>query len=34
MAMTSEGTDPLWLWSSEASANGSTPQLILTFGAP
>ncbi|MFD4757228.1 LamG-like jellyroll fold domain-containing protein [Streptomyces sp. GZWMJZ-114] len=33
MAMTSEGTDPLWLWSSEASAGAQTPQLVLTFGA-
>ncbi|MFE9252775.1 LamG-like jellyroll fold domain-containing protein [Streptomyces sp. NPDC007088] len=34
MALTSEGTDPLWLWSSEASAGAQTPQLMLTFGAP
>ncbi|HEY9369456.1 LamG-like jellyroll fold domain-containing protein [Streptomyces sp.] len=34
MALTSTGTDPLWLWSSEASAAEGTPQLVLTFGAP
>ncbi|RSS84240.1 DNRLRE domain-containing protein [Streptomyces sp. WAC06614] len=32
MALTSTGTDPLWLWSSEASAAEGTPQLVLTFG--
>ncbi|WP_328535641.1 LamG-like jellyroll fold domain-containing protein [Streptomyces sp. NBC_00344] len=34
LALTSTGTDPLWLWSSEATANEGTPQLVLTFGAP
>ncbi|MER5930001.1 DNRLRE domain-containing protein [Streptomyces sp. NPDC002054] len=32
MALTSAGTDPLWIWSSEATAAEGTPQLILTFG--
>ncbi|MCH0538413.1 LamG domain-containing protein [Streptomyces sp. MUM 203J] len=31
MALTGEGTDSLWLWSSEASQSGGTPKLILTF---
>ncbi|MFB6807688.1 DNRLRE domain-containing protein [Streptomyces sp. NPDC056387] len=34
LALTSPGTDALWLWSSEAPANEGTPQLTLTFGAP
>ncbi|MEU9300884.1 DNRLRE domain-containing protein [Streptomyces sp. NPDC048269] len=34
IALTSAGTDALWLWSSEAQANEGTPQLTLTFGAP
>jgi hypothetical protein len=34
LALTSTGTDALWLWSSEASAAENTPQLVLTFGAP
>lgn len=34
MALTSTGTDALWLWSREASAAENTPQLVLTFGAP
>ncbi|MEV6794576.1 LamG-like jellyroll fold domain-containing protein [Streptomyces sp. NPDC051320] len=34
LALTSTGTDSLWLWSSEATANDGTPQLVLTFGAP
>ncbi|MGW6411774.1 DNRLRE domain-containing protein [Streptomyces vinaceus] len=34
LALTSPGTDALWLWSSEAAANEGTPQLTLTFGAP
>ncbi|GGT72008.1 CBM96 family carbohydrate-binding protein [Streptomyces lateritius] len=34
LALTSTGTDPLWLWSSEAAAAEGTPQLVLTFGAP
>jgi hypothetical protein len=34
VALTSTGTDPLWLWSSEATAAEGTPQLVLTFGAP
>ncbi|MCX4553696.1 DNRLRE domain-containing protein [Streptomyces sp. NBC_01500] len=34
LALTSTGTDPLWLWSHEAAANEGTPQLVLTFGAP
>ncbi|MCB5177890.1 CBM96 family carbohydrate-binding protein [Streptomyces antimicrobicus] len=32
VALTSTGSDPLWLWSSEASAAEGTPQLVLTFG--
>ncbi|WP_219666921.1 CBM96 family carbohydrate-binding protein [Streptomyces bambusae] len=32
MALTSTGTDPLWIWSAEATANEGTPQLVLTFG--
>lgn len=31
LALTGEGTDSLWLWSSEASASEGTPKLILTF---
>lgn len=31
MALTAEGTDALWLWSSEATASGGTPKLVLTF---
>ncbi|MDT0344574.1 CBM96 family carbohydrate-binding protein [Streptomyces litchfieldiae] len=34
VALTSEGTDSLWLWASEAAASGYRPQLLLTFGAP
>ncbi|WP_251059374.1 MULTISPECIES: DNRLRE domain-containing protein [unclassified Streptomyces] len=34
MALSSTGTDALWLWSSEAAANEGTPQLTLTFGTP
>ncbi|MFG2983478.1 DNRLRE domain-containing protein [Streptomyces sp. NPDC048258] len=34
LALSSGGTDALWLWSSEAQANEGTPQLTLTFGAP
>ncbi|WP_046778151.1 DNRLRE domain-containing protein [Streptomyces yangpuensis] len=34
LALTSPGTDALWLWSSEAQAGEGTPQLTLTFGAP
>ncbi|GGZ58621.1 hypothetical protein GCM10010371_17680 [Streptomyces subrutilus] len=32
MGLTSTGTDPLWLWSSEATAADAAPQLVLTFG--
>ncbi|MFF9410481.1 LamG-like jellyroll fold domain-containing protein [Streptomyces anandii] len=34
LALTSTGTDALWLWSHEAPAAENTPQLVLTFGAP
>lgn len=34
LALTSTGTDALWLWSSQAQANEGTPRLTLTFGAP
>ncbi|WP_030714514.1 DNRLRE domain-containing protein [Streptomyces sp. NRRL F-2580] len=34
LALTSSGTDALWLWSSQAQANEGTPQLTLIFGAP
>ncbi|MFJ1865269.1 DNRLRE domain-containing protein [Streptomyces sp. NPDC088097] len=34
LALTSAGTDALWLWSSQAAANEGTPRLTLTFGAP
>lgn len=33
LGLTSTGTDPLWIWSSEATAADAMPQLILTFGA-
>ncbi|MFF4444921.1 DNRLRE domain-containing protein [Streptomyces sp. NPDC001502] len=33
LGLTSTGTDPLWIWSSEATAAEGTPQLVLTFGA-
>ncbi|MFJ1863082.1 LamG-like jellyroll fold domain-containing protein [Streptomyces sp. NPDC088097] len=32
LGLTSSGTDPLWLWSSESTAADAAPQLILTFG--
>ncbi|MEV7725818.1 LamG-like jellyroll fold domain-containing protein [Streptomyces sp. NPDC087917] len=32
LGLTSTGTDPLWLWSSESTAADAAPQLILTFG--
>ncbi|MER5727006.1 LamG-like jellyroll fold domain-containing protein [Streptomyces sp. NPDC002138] len=32
MALTSTGTDPLWIWSSESTAADAVPQLVLTFG--
>ncbi|MGW1773377.1 DNRLRE domain-containing protein [Streptomyces sp. NPDC002104] len=34
LALSSAGTDALWLWSSEAAANEGSPKLTLTFGAP
>ncbi|MEU6315920.1 DNRLRE domain-containing protein [Streptomyces sp. NPDC047014] len=34
LALSSGGTDALWLWSTEAQAAEGTPQLTLTFGAP
>ncbi|MCX3058482.1 CBM96 family carbohydrate-binding protein [Streptomyces beihaiensis] len=34
LALTSTGTDSLWLWSSEATSAQNTPRLTLTFGAP
>ncbi|MFD8147915.1 DNRLRE domain-containing protein [Streptomyces sp. NPDC059708] len=34
LALTSAGTDALWLWSSQAPAGEGTPRLTLTFGAP
>ncbi|WP_328297010.1 DNRLRE domain-containing protein [Streptomyces sp. NBC_00435] len=34
LALSSAGTDALWLWSSEAPADEGTPRLTLTFGAP
>ncbi|MFZ3500477.1 DUF7594 domain-containing protein [Streptomyces sp. 5.8] len=33
LALTSTGTNPLWLWSSESTAVDAKPQLTLTFGA-
>ncbi len=33
LGLTSTGSDPLWIWSSEATAAEGTPQLVLTFGA-
>ncbi|MBT2451601.1 LamG domain-containing protein [Streptomyces sp. ISL-43] len=33
LGLTSTGTDPLWIWSSEATAADAKPQLVLTFGA-
>ncbi|MFJ4778346.1 LamG-like jellyroll fold domain-containing protein [Streptomyces sp. NPDC088762] len=33
MGLTSTGTDPLWIWSSESTAADGAPQLVLTFGA-
>ncbi|WP_030846684.1 DUF7594 domain-containing protein [Streptomyces sp. NRRL F-4474] len=33
LGLTSNGSDPLWLWSSESTAAEGTPQLVLTFGA-
>ncbi|MEU6757528.1 LamG-like jellyroll fold domain-containing protein [Streptomyces sp. NPDC046685] len=32
LGLTSTGTDPLWLWSSESTAAEGAPQLVLTFG--
>ncbi|WP_431951658.1 LamG-like jellyroll fold domain-containing protein [Actinacidiphila sp. bgisy167] len=34
LALTSTGTDALWLWSSEAAGAVNHPVLVLTFGAP
>ncbi|OII60731.1 DNRLRE domain-containing protein [Streptomyces sp. CC77] len=31
LALTAEGTDSLWLWSSEAPSSAGTPKLVLTF---
>ncbi|MFG2878147.1 LamG-like jellyroll fold domain-containing protein [Streptomyces sp. NPDC048337] len=33
LGLTSTGTDPLWIWSSESTAAEGAPQLVLTFGA-
>ncbi|MEV0413413.1 DNRLRE domain-containing protein [Streptomyces sp. NPDC050448] len=33
MALTSTGTDPLWIWSMESTAADAAPQLVLTFGS-
>ncbi|MER5869561.1 LamG-like jellyroll fold domain-containing protein, partial [Streptomyces sp. NPDC002044] len=32
LGLKSTGTDPLWLWSSEATATDGAPRLVLTFG--
>ncbi|MCX5145299.1 MULTISPECIES: CBM96 family carbohydrate-binding protein [unclassified Streptomyces] len=32
LALTSTGTDPLWIWSMESTAADAAPQLVLTFG--
>ncbi|MGW0364204.1 CBM96 family carbohydrate-binding protein [Streptomyces sp. NPDC002990] len=32
LGLKSTGTDPLWIWSAEATAAQGTPQLVLTFG--
>ncbi|MCX5375755.1 LamG-like jellyroll fold domain-containing protein [Streptomyces sp. NBC_00091] len=32
LGLTSTGTDPLWLWSSESTAADAAPRLVLTFG--
>ncbi|WP_030295175.1 DUF7594 domain-containing protein [Streptomyces katrae] len=32
LALTSTGTDPLWIWSMESTAAEAAPQLVLTFG--
>ncbi|MGW6866717.1 CBM96 family carbohydrate-binding protein [Streptomyces sp. NPDC054901] len=32
LGLTSTGTDPMWIWSSESTAADAAPQLILTFG--
>ncbi|MEV6954357.1 LamG-like jellyroll fold domain-containing protein [Streptomyces sp. NPDC051183] len=32
LALTSNGSDPLWIWASEATAADAAPQLVLTFG--
>ncbi|MCB5170103.1 DNRLRE domain-containing protein [Streptomyces bambusae] len=32
LGLTTNGSDALWLWSSESTAAEGTPQLILTFG--
>ncbi len=34
MALVSNGTDSLWLYSGEAAQSGNQPELVLTFGAP
>ncbi|MDD9379000.1 DNRLRE domain-containing protein [Streptomyces sp. ZAF1911] len=33
LGLTSTGTNPLWIWSSESTAVDAKPQLTLTFGA-
>jgi hypothetical protein len=34
LALTSTGTDALWLWSQNASGASNRPALVLTYGAP
>jgi hypothetical protein len=34
LALSSTGTDALWLWSRQAPASANAPKLLLTFGAP
>jgi hypothetical protein len=33
MALTSAGTDALWLWSRQAASQANGPRLVLTFGS-
>ncbi|MET9884390.1 LamG-like jellyroll fold domain-containing protein [Streptomyces sp. NPDC006430] len=33
LALTSTGTDAMWIWSMESTATDAAPQLVLTFGA-
>lgn len=33
LALTSTGTDAMWLWSRQAASQANGPRLVLTFGS-